>query len=473
MLAPRLRSARVLVVDDDLSMRQFLEILLTRAGYSVAAVDSGESALAAVAQQWPAVVLTDLNMPGMDGMDLLEALKTRSAQLGKDIEVVMVTAFGTASSAVEAMRRGAFDYVLKPFDNDELLVTVRRALERVDLQAENARLKAEVQDELHFGRFIGSSAAMQSVYDLIRRIKDTPISCLVTGESGTGKELVARSIHEEGVRRGPFVAINCGAIPENLVESELFGHAKGAFTGADRDQAGLIESAHGGTLFFDEINSLPAAAQVKLLRVLQERRLMRVGSRREVPVDVRVVAASNTSLADEVRAGRFREDLYYRINVVQIPLPPLRDRRDDIPELVRHFIRKCAEDYGKPVVSAEPQAVRLLRQASWPGNVRELQNVVARAVALAEGERILARDLPPSIRGAGAVATERGADVVGQELEITDAGVDLDALLGDVERRWLQAALDHAGGNKTRAARLLHMSFRSFRYRLAKYDLDA
>ncbi len=463
----------VLVVDDDRSMRDFLSILLGRERYSVATAESGAAALEAVERAWPDLVLTDLNMPGMSGMELLRELKTRSARRGLDIEVVIVTAFGTSESAVEAMRRGAFDYVLKPFNNDDLRVTVRRALERVSLQAENARLKAVVQDELYFGRFIGSSPAMLRTYDLIRRIKDTPINCLVVGESGTGKELVARSIHDAGVRKGPFVAINCGAIPENLVESELFGHSRGAFTGADRDRRGLIESAQGGTLFLDEINSLPASAQVKLLRVLQERRLMPVGSTREVAVDVRVVAAANVDLLEEVRSGRFREDLYYRVNVIQIPLPPLRERTGDIPELVRHFVALCAKEYGKSVVEAAPAVLRLLRQWHWPGNVRELQNTIARAVALCDGPALLPRDLPDALRHAeDSQAVPEAAAPDSASFEIPPDGVDLDARLAEFERRWLVAALDACGGNKTQAAKLLRMSFRSFRYRLAKYDLD-
>jgi two-component system response regulator PilR (NtrC family) len=461
----------VLIVDDDLSMREFLAIFLRRDGYSVATADSGESALLAAESNWPDLVLTDLNMPGMSGMDLLSTLKTRSAKEGRDLEVVVVTAFGTAESAVDAMRLGAFDYVLKPFDNDDLRVTVRRALERVRLQAENARLKAVVQDELHFGRFIGSSEPMRRVYDLIRRIKDTPINCLVVGESGTGKELVARSLHEAGVRKGQFVAINCGAIPENLVESELFGHAKGAFTGADRDRSGLIESAHRGTLFLDEINSLPASAQVKLLRVLQERRVKPVGSSKEIPVDVRVVAASNADLEKESREGRFREDLYYRINVIRIALPPLRERTDDIGELVRHFLERYAKEYRKPTRKVSPPALHALRAWAWPGNVRELENTIMRAVVLSQGEELLIRDLPEELR-ATALPPVRSADPDGGEITIPDEGIDLDNLLAGVERQWLEAALDACGGNKTRAAKALQMSFRSFRYRLAKYDMD-
>ena len=471
--------ARVLVVDDDLSMREFLTILLQRDGYTVEAVATGEAALAAAERRWPDLVLTDLNMPGMSGMELLAELKTRAVRRGADLEVVMVTAYGTTESAIEAMRRGAADYVLKPFSNDDLRLIVRRALRRRLIEAENERLKGSLQGELHFGRLIGSSPIMRRVYELIRRVKDTPIHCLVLGESGTGKELVARSIHEQGLRGGEFVAVNCGAIPENLVESELFGHVKGSFTGASRDKQGLIAASHRGTLFLDEVNSLPHPAQVKLLRVLQERRVLPVGALKETEVDLRVVSASNADLEAEVRAGRFREDLYYRINVVQIPLPPLRERLDDLPELVRHFVTGCAREYGKPVKGATPAAVASLRAWEWPGNVRELQNTIARAVALCEGPMIDVDDLPEKIQlrrltaGGGGPAVSAGAAFpTGDPESFPEEGVDLDALMAETERRWLLGALDAAAGNKTHAARLLQLSFRSFRYRLAKHGMD-
>ncbi len=476
MTAPR---ARILIVDDDLSMRQFLEILLTRDGYEVDTVASGEAALAMVEHRWPHLVLTDLNMPGMSGMDLMSELKTRAAQRGADLEVVMVTAYGTTESAIEALKRGARDYVLKPFNNDELRLIVRRALERALLEEENVRLKTEVQDQLHFGCLIGSSPAMQAVYDMVRRIKDTPINCLLVGESGTGKELVARAVHQEGVRSGDFVAVNCGAIPENLVESELFGHVKGAFTGASRDKRGLVPSAHQGTLFLDEVNSLPLAAQVKLLRVLQERRVLPVGATREEAVDLRVIAASNANLEEMVRAGEFREDLYYRINVVQLALPPLRERLSDIPELLRHFVHRYADEYNKPAKGFSPSAVGHLRRWSWPGNVRELQNTVARAIALSDAELIQVRDLPARLVGPDApldlgLGNRESSDGGGLSLPSTIPadGLDIEQVMADVEMRLLTMALESADGNKTRAARLLQLSFRSFRYRLAKYDLD-
>ncbi len=459
--------ARVLVVDDDLSLREFLTILLERDGYAVRAVASGEEALAEAERDWPDLVLTDLNMPGIDGLELLGALKERGARAGRDVEVIVVTAYGSTASAVEAMKLGAADYVTKPFNNDELRLLVRRALGRRALEAENLRLKAALQGRYHFGNLVGSSPAMQEVYDLIRRVKDTRISCLITGETGTGKEMIARAIHFSGVRADhPFVAVNCGAIPENLVESELFGHVKGAFTGAVRDKTGLIVSAHRGTLFLDEVNSLPLAQQVKLLRAIQERRVTPVGGTREIEVDVRILAASNADLEDVVARGEFREDLYYRLNVVQIAVPPLRERPADLVELVRHFVRHFAEEYGKPVTGVSPDALDRLKAWPFPGNVRELQNTIERAVALCAGPVIGVEDLPPRL------ARSMSAEVTEEVPRFPPEGVNLDAMLARFERRWLLAALEASGGNKTQAAGLLGMSFRSYRYRLAKHGLD-
>jgi two-component system response regulator PilR (NtrC family) len=462
----------VLVVDDDLSLRQFLQILLERDGYAVRVAASGDEALRLAEVQWPDLVLTDLNMPGMSGMELLRALKTRAAEGlddGRaDLEVVMVTAYGTAESAVMAMKHGASDYVLKPFNNDELRLVVRRALGRRELEAENTRLKAALQQRYHFGNLVGSSKAMQAVYLLIHRVKDTPISVLISGESGTGKEMVARAIHYSGNRAsGAFVAINCGAIPENLVESELFGHKRGAFTGAVRDKQGLMQEAHGGTLFLDEVNSLPLGTQVKLLRAIQERRFTPVGGTREVEVDVRILAATNADLEERVKSGEFREDLYYRLNVVQLHLPPLRERAEDVHALVSHFVTQVAEQYGKPVSGVAPDALQALKLWNYPGNVRELRNVIERAVALSEGTLLRRADLPDRMLNQSLPPRQ-----IETPTSFPDEGMNLDALLASVEKRWLVAAMEQADGNKTQAARLLQMSFRSFRYRLAKYDLD-
>lgn len=459
----------ILIVDDDLSLREFLGILLARDGYAVRAAASGEAAMAAVEAAWPDLVLTDLNMPGMSGLDLLRELKARAARDGTDVEVVMVTAYGTTATAVEAMKHGAADYVMKPFNNEELRLVVKRALDRRELEVENTRLKSELGGRYHFGNLVGSSAAMGVIYDLVRRVKDTRINTLLCGESGTGKEMVARAIHYSGVRgEHPFVAINCGAIPENLVESELFGHAKGAFTGAVRDKVGLLQAADRGTIFLDEVNSLPLAAQVKLLRAIQERSFTPVGTTRELSVDVRIIAATNSDLEDAVAEGRFRQDLYYRLNVVQLQLPPLRQRAEDLLELTRHFLRRFSEEYDKPVSGLAPDALRLMRIYHWPGNVRELQNTIERAVALCQGSIVQPEDLPRRMREQGTPAPQEALAPA-----FPPDGVNLDAELASFEKRWLVGALDAADGNKTRAAKLLMMSFRSFRYRLAKYDLDA
>ena len=458
---------RILVVDDDLSMREFLKILLDRAGYDVTVAASGEDALGQLEETLPDLVMTDLNMPGINGIELLNQVKARAARAETDVEVILVTAYGSTRTAVQAMLDGAANYVLKPFNNDELRHVVRRALGRRQLEAENLRLRSALQDQYHFENLIGSSPAMKRVYGLIGRVKDTRINCLISGESGTGKEVVARAIHFSGNRAAaPFIPINCGAIPESLVESELFGHKKGSFTGAVRDKTGLIEASQGGTLFLDEVNALPPQAQVKLLRAIQERKITPVGAIAEVEVDTRIIAASNVDLEAAVQDGDFREDLYYRLNVVQIELPPLRDRVGDLPELVRHFTRRFAEEYHQDNLRVSPDTLRALQAWDFPGNVRELQNILERAVALCQGSVVLPTDLPERLVEGGQPPLKLSTT------EIPEGGLNLDSLLSQTERQWLVAALEQASGNKTQAAQLLKMSFRSFRYRLAKYGLD-
>ncbi len=457
---------RILVVDDERSMREFLGILLTREGYQVEKAGTAELGLAAFERNPHDLVLTDLNLPGMNGLDLLRELKTRAASSARNVPIIMITAYGTAETAVEAMKRGAFDYVMKPFNNDELKLLVRRALEERALKEENLRLKTELRDRYHYGTLVGSSKAMQEVYALIERVKDTRINSLVIGESGTGKELVARAIHYSGVRRdSPFVAVNCGAIPETLIESELFGYKKGAFTGAQRDKIGFFEAANKGTIFLDEIGEMPLLTQVKVLRAIQEKKVTPVGSTEEREVDVRILAATNKVLETEVRNGRFREDLFYRLNVITLRVPPLRERRADIQELARHFIARYAREYDKPIEGLTPEAARLLQHHDFPGNVRELENLIERSVALASGTRIGADLLPDKFRPTGDVSLEETATAFPIE------GVDLDERIRSYEYTWLTRALDEAGGNKTRAAELLGMSFRSFRYRLQKHGI--
>lgn len=460
-------SEHLLVVDDAPSMRELLSILFEREGYTVDLAASGEEAMEKLARLPIDLMLTDMNMPGMDGLELVRLVRSGVLAQHSELPIVMVTAYGTTQTAIQAMKEGASDYVLKPFDNDELRIVVRKALGHQALREENASLKTALNRG--FGEIIGTSPAMQAVYSLIRRIQDSQISCLVRGESGTGKELVARAIHNGSPRAsGPFVAVNCGAIPEGLIESELFGHRRGAFTGALRDKVGYFAAANKGTLFLDEIGEMPLAAQVKLLRVLQERRVTLVGDTQPQDVDVRIIAATNRDLEEEIQEGRFREDLYYRLNVVHIELPPLRERRGDIALLAEHFVRHYAGVHDKPVRGFADEVTELLRTYAWPGNVRELQNAMEGAVAMEQGTQITASSLPRRLR------TETSLTSTAElgEILVPEEGVDLDAILSGVEAQYLRAALDRAEGNKTRAAALLGMSFRSFRYRVAKLELE-
>ncbi|MBZ0119418.1 MAG: sigma-54 dependent transcriptional regulator, partial [Sandaracinaceae bacterium] len=415
-------------------------------------------ALRAIASEAPYdAVVTDLALPDGSGMDVLGAARERDDAT----QVVLITAYGTTEQAVEAMRRGAYDYIQKPFRNHELLALLEKALEKRSIVDENRALRASVEGRSRLGELVGRSEAMQRIMELVRRVASARTSVLITGESGTGKEMVARALHSEGDRaNGPFVVVNCGALPEALMESELFGHEKGAFTGATAKSEGLFRAAHGGTIFLDEIGELPATLQVKLLRVLQERRVRPVGASREIDVDVRVVAATNRDLERDVREGTFRQDLFYRLNVIRIHVPPLRDRAQDIPVLAEHFLQKHAELAGRRV-SFSPAAARWIASHAFPGNVRELENVVERAVTLATTERITLSDLPapPGI-----------GDPVAPDPELTP-GFDLDAHLGDIEKRLLLKALDQAHGVRKDAAKLLGCTFRSFRYRVAKYGM--
>jgi two-component system, NtrC family, response regulator PilR len=356
---------------------------------------------------------------------------------------------------------------MKPFNNDELKLVVRRALEIGSLEEENRRLKAELHVRPQYANLVGSSPAMQRIYALIERVKDTHTNCLILGESGTGKEMVARAIHFSGARAtGPFVAINCGAIPDNLLESELFGYKRGAFTSANRDKDGLFDAANGGTLFLDEVGEMPLLSQVKVLRAIQERKITPIGGVEEHEVTVRLLAATNRDLEEEVRKGSFREDLFYRLNVVTIDVPPLRDRRDDILDLARLFLTRYSQDYRKNLVGFTADAVSRLKEYDYPGNVRELQNIVERSVAMSVGSRVGLESLPDRFRGETAALQESNEDAT-----FPAAGLDLDRELATIERRWIKKALAAAGGNKTRAAELLGLSFRSFRYRLQKLGL--
>jgi len=365
---------------------------------------------------------------------------------------------------VEAMKLGAYDYVTKPFKLDELKLTIANALERKRLQDENRQLKRQLQTERGFDSFVGKSRRMLEVFDTIRKTADSGSTVMITGESGTGKELVARAVHQESSRRSaPFVSVNCGAIPETLMESELFGHVKGAFTGAVQSTEGLFHAADGGTLFLDEITEISQSVQVKLLRAIQEREIRRVGDTRDVKVDVRLIAASNRDLVKAVADGALREDLYYRLNVIPIHLPPLRERTEDIPALVAHFIGRIAKDVAKTIAGISPEALAVLERYHWPGNIRELENVIERAIVLGSGDQITAESLPPQLTQ----PVERGEFPV----EIPAGGMDLEGLLAAVESRYIRLALDRAGGLQVRAAELLRLSFRQFRYKIQKHGL--
>jgi two-component system, NtrC family, response regulator PilR len=454
---------RVLVVDDEPALRQMLEILFRREGYDVIVAGGAKPALEAIGQSlqpFP-VVLTDLSMPDGTGLEVLAAAKARSAST----EVVLITAHSSVENAIAAMRAGAYDFVTKPFDPLELAALVGKALEKQSLREENARLRAQFADRDE-AKLIGRSAAMRAVMELIERIASTRTTVLITGESGTGKERIAQTIHERSDRaQRPFLVVNCGALPEALMESELFGHEKGAYTGASTRTSGIFRDAEGGTVLLDEVGELPSSVQVKLLRVLQEKKVRAVGAAQEIPIDVRVLAATNRDVEADVAAGRFRQDLYYRLNVIRIELPPLRDRREDIPVLVERFLRRFAREMSKDVAGLTPDAMRALEQYTFPGNVRELENVIERSVALASSRSIGLGDLPREVSGMAASTTP-------SLLALPPEGCHLDEVLGEVERRLLIDALDRTGGLRTAAAKLLGVTFRSLRYRLQKHGLD-
>ena len=460
------RAGRILVADDERSLRELLAIVLRREGYEVLLAENGRMALAALSRGPVDLLISDIKMPDMSGVDVLRAAKGHDPGLS----AIMMTAFASTETAVEAMRLGACDYLVKPFDVDELKLKVREKLESRQLRQENLLLKRALNEPHAFAGIIGRSSPMLAVFDLVESVARTTSTVLITGESGTGKELVARAVHRQSLRREhPFVAINCGALTETLLESELFGHMKGSFTGADTTKKGLIEGAEGGTIFLDEIGETTPMMQVKLLRVLQERKFRRVGGLEEIEADIRVVAATNQDLTRLVAEGRFREDLFYRINVIPVQLPPLRDRREDIPLIAEHFLVKYRHAMGKAIETISGEAMERLVAYHWPGNIRELENVVERAVALERSPAILAESLPLHLRaGAARAAPAAAAEDVAA---LPALGFDLEQHVQSVERRYLAQALERAGGVQVRAAELLGMSFRSFRYYAKKYNL--
>ncbi len=453
----------VLVVDDDKSLREFLEIFFTREGYRVFTAGSGQAALACLKNNSISLVFTDVKMPEMDGVSLLKKIKS----LYPDIPVILITAFASLDTAVNAMKEGAWDYLTKPFQLDELREIAGKALasrpREDDIKVGHGPDRVYQLDSM-----IAKSPAMLKIFQLIPRIASSPSSVLISGESGTGKELVARSIHKRGKRSNfPFVVVNCGGIPENLLESELFGHVRGAFTGALHEKKGLFTIADKGTIFLDEIGELPMSLQVKLLRVVQQKSFIPLGGTREIKVDVRIIAATNRDLEQEVMEGRFREDLYYRLNVIHIHMPPLRERPEDIPVLVQYFLEKYSKEQDKSVQGISTYAMEALLKYPFPGNIRELENIIERSVALSSSNLIL----PESLSLAKFKQKQKGSvDALSSfEPDIPPDGLNLDDFLSEIEKKLLLKALERTNGVKSEAARLLGLNFRSFRYRLAKY----
>ena len=454
---------RILVVDDEESIREFLEIMLKKEGYEVTSAEDGAKAKEILTKRAFDMVISDLQMPNVTGIELLKFVRDSYP----DIVFMMITAFGTAENAVEAMKMGAYDYLTKPFKIDEVRINVANALRSKNLEVENRTLKKEMQKEYTFQNMVGNSEAMHRIFDLIKRVSQAPTNVLITGESGTGKEVIAKAIHFNGpLKDKPFVTINCGAIPEQLMESEMFGHKKGSFTSAVADKEGLFEVADGGSLFLDEIGELPVTIQVKLLRAIQERVIRRVGATDDIKVDVRIIAATNRNLEEMVKNGTFRQDLYYRLNVINIRSPALRERKDDIPLLAVHFLKKYNDRLNKTVGGISAEAMETLKKYEYPGNVRELENIIERTVALESGATILPESLPPFVN------TPVGRKLASShEIEIGAEGVELDKIMGQIEKELIVKAIHSAGGVKKKAAKLLHITFRSMRYRVEKYNL--
>ncbi len=453
----------ILIVDDEQSMCDFLSILLSGEGYTVKSTINPSAALSLIRSENNIdMVITDVKMPEMDGLDLLKSLKEHNP----DIIVIMITAYSTTENAVEAMKLGAYDYLIKPFKVDEIKIIVQKAFQNKSLEMENRLLRSQMKQQQKFDDIIGVSPEIHRIFNTINKIADLGSNVLITGESGTGKELIAKAIHQKSYRKDkPFVTVNCGALPENLLETELFGHMKGSFTGAIQNKAGLFEIADGGTFFLDEIAETTPAIQIKLLRVLNDRKFMRVGGVKDITVDVRIVAATNRDLEYLVQNRIFREDLYYRLNVIPIHIPPLRERVNDIPLLAEHFLMKCSETCGRSHMSISEDAIKKLQNYNWPGNIRELENVIERCVALESSNSITVKSLPGYIQ-------HSRQDAPDKLKTIPEQGLDLERIVGDYEKEFLIKALKRTNGVKKDAAGLLGISFRSFRYRLKKYGLD-
>jgi two-component system, NtrC family, response regulator AtoC len=451
---------RILVIDDEENMRHMLAVLLEKEGYQVDNAADGKQGLDLASESFYDLILCDLKMPVMDGMAFLENFQ----DMQLESTVIVMSAYGTLDTAIEAMKRGAYDYVSKPFKPDEIMLTLRKAEERERLRKENRLLQQSARERYSFAQMIGRSPPMQEIFTTIEKVADYKTSVLVTGESGTGKELIARAIHYNSSRADkPLVTVNCGAIPENLLESELFGHKKGAFTDAIKDKRGLFQEAHGGSIFLDEIGELPRPLQVKLLRALQEEEIKRVGDTQSINIDIRVLAATTKDLAEEVKKGRFRDDLYYRINVLHVVVPPLRQRPEDIPMLTQHFIEKISKRLHLKVDGVSPAAASALQRYEWPGNVRELENFIERAMVMTGGRTIELADLPPHLQSKAEIVEYLAND---ENLSIKEASRRL-------ERSLIRRALEKTGNNRTQAAKILEISHPALLYKIKAYGLDS
>lgn len=457
---------KILVVDDEASIREFLQIMLKRERMIVEIAENGRAAWEKLQVDSYDLVISDIQMPEMGGLELLEKIKLRDpAAL-----VLMITAFGSTDIAVQAMKLGAYDFLTKPFKLDDVKLRIQNALEKRTLVLDNVRLRKELGERYSFSNIIGSSKPMLNIFEMIKRVAPTGSNILITGESGTGKELVAKAIHYNSDRKdGPFVSVNCGAIPEDLIESEMFGHVKGSFTGAVRDKKGHFEMANGGTLFLDEIGELPLSMQATLLRTLSDGSFTPVGADESLKCDVRIVVATNRNLEDEVRDQNFREDLYFRLNVINIRLPSLRERRDDIPMLVDYFVETFSKSFGKKISAIPSETLKLLESYGWPGNVRELENVIERMMALEGSQSLTVEGVPEHIREPMKPRFESLVDL----LRWDKSGVELEEILSKIEREYLLKAIEEGGGSRKKAAKLLNVTMRSLRYRLEKFGLSA
>jgi len=476
-----IKTPKILIVDDDISIGEFLEIILSREGYQISIVNSGKDAFSILNVNSFDLIVCDICLGDTNGIDVLKYAK----KLYSDIIVIMMSAYATTENAVEAMNNGAYDYLPKPFDNNDLIEALGKALKSKSLEKEKEELDISLKNNLFFNKIIGSSPGMVNIFKKIEQVAPTKTNVIISGESGTGKELIARAIHDQSDRKDfPFVVVNCGGIPENLMESEFFGYVKGAFTGAVHDKKGLFAAADKGTLFLDEIGELPLLLQVKLLRAIQEKKIKPVGGTIEFNIDVRIICATNKNLELEVIEGRFREDLFYRLNVIGLKIPPLRERKEDIKLLAQHFMDKYSRESGKAISKLSSYAADLLMKYEFPGNVRELENIIERSVALSSTNIILPESLSLSFHKMKKISEKEDSNPVYQDdmspffsdfcfdLNSVNSGVDLDDILVTIERKFLLKALEASGYNKNKASKLLNITFRSLRYRLKKHEID-